>query len=155
MFGVRNTFHFLPKNSFTYLLGRDEIFHYLPNIPLPKKMGANLLFRKSETFHLFQTPFTFQSDYQIQHFHNHRLFTQLHLDHEKYQLKEYFYVKPDSLNQRFAKVDYGLQLNGDKMYQFSFNTTYDPKHYMYKYAVFDKYILMDIFQKKYLPGKDF
>ncbi len=151
MFGVRNTFHFLPKNSFTYLMGKDELFHYLPNIPLPKKIAANLLFHKSETFHLFQTPFTFQADYQIQHFHNHRLFTQLHLDHDKYQLKEYFYIRPHCIrNFQFAKVEYGLQLCGEKMYHFSFDTTYDPKHYMYKHAVFDPYHLCDILQRKYL-----
>lgn len=154
---LRNSFYYLPKNTYTFEVGYHQLNKYLFNNPFTNN-GFNFAINvKQQHLNVFwETNSKYNKhnlvniDYQLTHYHNNRVHTRLHIQDSENDVKEFFYVKPNSIDNDYAKIIYALEYNGEKMYQFDFETHYDSPYRIHKSAIFNKYALYDKFSKKYL-----
>ncbi len=153
---LRNSFYYIPKNTYTFMIGSGEINKYLFNNPFDKvgfdfsleidKPITNLFYNNQMKYYDVNVDI----NYKLTHFHNNRVYTQLHINDtlNNIYLKEFFYVKP--YYNDIAKINYFLEYNKECVYNIEFDTLYNPDCNKYKYALFDKNRLYDIFSKKYI-----
>jgi hypothetical protein len=149
---LRNSFYYLPKNSFTFEVGYYQLNKYFFNNPFKDNGFDYTLSVKQPHINIFwESKMNLVNlHYKLTHYHNNRLHIMLHIQDSENNVKEYFYVKPNVIHQDYAKIIYGLEYNGEKMYQFDFESYYNSPYRVYKNAVFNKYDLYDKFSKKYL-----
>ncbi len=135
----RNSYYFIPKNTLTYEYSHQEFNTYFMNNFM--KCGFDMIYERKEK----------GWKYEVIHYSNNRLYTNLEIEDTKNgKMNEYFYVKPDSVYNDFAKIIYGLTINEEKLYQIDYNVLYDDRKNKYNYAVFDKDRIRDILSKNYL-----
>ena len=152
---LKNSFYYIPKNTYTFEIGYYQLNKYFFNNPF-RHNGFNFILRvKQPHTNIFWESSHHKNnlvyiDYQITHYHNNRLHTMLHIQDYDINIKEFFYVKPNIIHQDYAKIIYGLEYNGEKIYQFDFENLYDSPYRIHKNSVFNKYNLYDKFSKKYL-----
>jgi hypothetical protein len=155
MFIFKNSFYYIPKNTFTFEVGYNQLNKYFINNPL-KYIGfdytlevngkyVNVYWNKDNSNIV-------NIDYKLTHYHNNKLQSMLHIQDNEKSVKEFFYVKPHTIHEDIAKIIYGLEYNGTMMYKFDFDTIYDSPYRTHKNALFDKYKLYDKFSQKYLDS---
>ncbi len=149
---LKNSFYYIPKNSFTFEVGYNQLNKYFFNNPF-KYVGFNYsLELNGKHINTFWEQNKDNNNivnlhYKLTHYHNNCLHTMLHIEDDQNSMKEFFYVKP---REDYAKIIYGLEYNGRNMYTFDFETMYHSPYRNHKYAVFDKHRLYYKFSKKYL-----
>jgi len=156
MFNVlKNPFYYLPKNSYTFEVGYNQLNKHFFNNRL-KYIGYDYIQEVNGKFiNTFWEPNKDKSNiinlyYKLTCYDNNRIHTMLHIEDNDKSVKEFFYVKPHTIYQNRAKVIYGLEYNGNRIYTFNFDTIYNLPYRKYRYAVFDKHQLYDKFSQKYL-----
>ncbi len=149
---LKNSFYYIPKNTYTFEVGYNQLNKYFFNNPFAFTGFDYTLSLYGRHVNIFwkNKSNLVNLHYQLTHYHNNRLHTMLHIQDSENEIKEFFYVKPNTIHNDYAKIIYGLEYNGRKMYQFDFESFYDSPYRIHKYAVFNKYYLYDIFSKKYL-----
>ncbi len=151
---LKNSFYFIPKNTFTYNVGYHQLNTYFLNNPL-KNIGFDYtLETNGKDFNSFWEDHTNHNvvnlNYRLTHYYNNRLHTMLHIHNSQNDVKEFFYVKPHAIYQDYAKIIYSLEYNGNHIYTFDFDNKYHSQDKIHQYAVFDKTHLYNKFSKKYL-----
>lgn len=151
---LKNSFYYIPKNTYTFEVGYHQLNKYFFNNPF-KYTGFDYTLSVNQThkniyWESNKNNNIVKLNYKVTHYHNNRLHTMLHIQDNEKSIKEYFYVKPNVIHQDYAKIIYGLEYNGEKMYQFDFETHYDSPYRVHKSIVFDKHNLYDKFSQKYL-----
>lgn len=149
---LKNSFYYIPKNTFTFEVGYNQLNKYIFNNPF-KHIGFNYMLEINQPHvNIFweNKSNLVNLHYKLTHYHNNRLHTMLHIQDSKDEIKEFFYVKPHAVYDDYAKIIYALEYNGNIISQFHFDTIYDSPYRNHKYAVFDKYHLYKTFSKKYL-----
>ncbi len=154
---LRNSFYYIPKNTYTFKVGYKQLNKYFLNNPFTftgfnytlslNGTHVNIFWKNNNHNHNNNLV---NLHYQLTHFHNNRLHTMLHIQDSENDVKEFFYVKPNTIYKDYAKVIYALEYNGQKIYNFDFESFYDSSYRIHKSAVFNKYYLYDKFSKKYL-----
>ena len=154
---LKNSFYYIPKNTYTFEVGYHQLNKYFLNNPFTSTgFDYTIIVNQKHVNIFWETNFTYNKhnlvniDYRLTHYHNNCLHTMLHIKDSENDVKEFFYIKPNTIHQDYAKVIYALEYNGEKMYQFDFESSYDSPYRVHKCAVYNKYTLYDKFSKKYL-----
>ncbi len=155
---LQNSFYYIPKNSYTFEIGYNQLNKYFLNNPF-KYIGFDYTLETSgKHFNIFwednKNENIVNVNYKLTHYHNNRLYTMLHIQDNEKSVKEFFYVKPHTVYKDIGKIMYGLEYNGNVLYKFDFDTIYNSPYRIHKHVVFDKDSLYDLFSQKYL-GKHF
>jgi hypothetical protein len=151
---LKNSFYYIPKNTFTFEVGYNQVNKYFFNNPF-KYTGFDYTLEVSgKHFNIFWEDSKNENivniQYKLTHYRNNCIHTILHINDSKNDVKEYFYVKPHAIYEDYAKIIYSLEYNKNHIYTFTFDTIYNSPYHNHKYAVFDKTDLYDKFSKKYL-----
>ncbi len=153
---LKNSFYYLPKNTNTFEIGYNQLNKYLRNNPFSHTCIDYALEVNQPYGNIFWKPEEGKNDYKVNlnyrltHYRTNNIHTQLHIFNSEHDIKEFFYIKPHNIYQEVAKMQYTLIYNGEKVYNFDFDIEYNSPYRLYKYAVFDKHRLYNLFSKKSL-----